>query len=410
MNKAILTTLVALAVSSGEARAHDPFHRDTRLTEREKAVANLSGAYAGVTDPDNRAHVAALAPGIFVAPWLWTRGSVLSACFWNGSEELRKAFISIATEWSKYGGLLVAFEPNGSTKTCQAGAYADVRISLDTDDTRDLWGDAEFPKAVPYGRLGKLNGSLTPLITLNIPAASVLQTDNPGQFRFLVLHEMGHVWGMLHEHQRGLCDQWYDEKAIEADTGFTQAQFRAAFDSLQSLGSYNLTYSGPYDKLSIMQYNFPSTWFKAGAGNPCLRPDIFDLSQGDKTTAGMMYGPPQQNAVADQVQQRLQQLTRDAEKLADAKKDEYDAVKKTMEIRIEQVSRPRKECVHHIEDGRRSGIACFDKPLESKELDFQRSKFEDNINDAKSDYERAKRAATSLRALQEAHRKLQTLD
>jgi len=76
----------------------------------------------------------------------------------------------------------------------------------------------------------------------------------------------------------------------------------ASFRQIGATSGSNPTLAGPYDVLSLMQYNFRPNWWvvRPGQTNPCLRTvDVHLPSPGDKATLSAAYGaalPPPPSA------------------------------------------------------------------------------------------------------------------
>ena len=103
----------------------------------------------------------------------------------------------------------------------------------------------------------------------------------------VILHELGHVLGMHHEHQRSDRDNFVTlrpENDIMRELGFSKGQYRTNFGILDRSKNY-----GPYDYDSVMHYS--SYWFESDnsslihAGNR----GAATLSAGDVATVRALY-------------------------------------------------------------------------------------------------------------------------
>ncbi len=113
-----------------------------------------------------------------------------------------------------------------------------------------------------------------------------------------ILHELGHVLGFLHEHQRADRDSYVTINKNNIDSDYLYAFDRFDRDD-------QITY-GPYDLLSIMHY---SQFYFSTNGQKTIVPkpgfeDFADLmgaqsglSAGDGISASALYGPPNAQAV-----------------------------------------------------------------------------------------------------------------
>ncbi len=111
-------------------------------------------------------------------------------------------------------------------------------------------------------------------------------------YDWAILHDLGHTFGLIHEHQRSDRDKYVQVLTSNILTGYVYA-----FDILSA--SQNVT---PYDFRSIMQY--PSySYAKAGKKSMIARPayaaqqkylDVqpTQISAGDAKTMVNIYGPP----------------------------------------------------------------------------------------------------------------------
>ena len=280
------------------------------------AAARVAAAAAGVS-PD----LIAAAQSVYSSFLLWPQsptGVTLSACFWNGASDVRKSIADSDKIWEGFSAIYINFtDSTGELRICSSVNDADIRISLDGNDPR-LASDynSARPKTGFWSTEGR-EADFTPqgsplgakyLVTVNLP--NIDRYSSVGDwvdFNDLVRHEMGHARGLLHEHQRNACAEWFDINKIAASQGWSVTyaqQAVASFDQLaQSNDYYRPKFIGGYDILSIMQYNFDKSWYKEIPGkiNPCERTTVVsEPSPGDRATLAGMY-PLQNPTVAGNV-------------------------------------------------------------------------------------------------------------
>ena len=58
-------------------------------------------------------------------------------------------------------------------------------------------------------------------MTLNLPDVVRDMTIDPTWTHHAIRHEFGHALGLMHEHQRSLCDGWFNVEAIAENQGWT---------------------------------------------------------------------------------------------------------------------------------------------------------------------------------------------
>jgi hypothetical protein len=196
----------------------------------------------------------------------WENGKTLHIRFLNGSAKLQKRVEQGANEWTGYANLKFEFDNSPD---------AEVRIIFKDDATWSYIGtDAlAVPQDQPTMDLGAL---------LN-------DTLSREEFRKYVLHEFGHVLGLIHEHQNPNAEiPWNREYIYGYLTGppynWTKAQIDQNLYSKYQ-GSYR-----PFDPDSVMAYRMPSEYFLHGFE---IRGGT-QLSEGDKQIARKMYPPADQ--------------------------------------------------------------------------------------------------------------------
>ena len=303
MLNTLLVTLPALA------SAHDVFTTTTTTTvnpalggaDRDNAKLNFLDRSARRVGADPNA--VAAARSIYNQQYVWSK-TTLKVCFWNGTEADQRDIMALAASWHDAVPVLqFNFEDNGKVRICQLSdlrdfrTMSDIRITLSADDPRPLWnavdagnkrGDWSYPgKAVAQDPAYPSTMSLA-------GAVGMRATHEMTGYTFNVRHEFGHALSLVHEHQRSVCQGWFDIPAIAKSQGWTEAFTEIQVGSLAETSNV-FGVIGAYDVKSIMQYNFAPSWYKPdlpGQPNPCRRrEDVIDLSDLDKIVVAELYDP-----------------------------------------------------------------------------------------------------------------------
>lgn len=188
---------------------------------------------------------------------LWSRGQTLRIRFLNGTASQRDLVRQHAVEWTEYANLRFDFDNTSN---------AQIRIAFDAND--GAW-------------------SYIGTDALGIPANQ--PTMNLGwQDQGVILHEFGHMLGMIHEHQtpNGNPIAW-NKAAVNAalsgppnfwDQATIDHNMYARYDVSQINGSQ-------FDPASVMLYSFPPSWTLNGFHTP----ENTALSDLDKAFAQHVY-------------------------------------------------------------------------------------------------------------------------
>ncbi len=175
-------------------------------------------------------------------PNLWTPGDVLRVRFLDGAEELVHRVAEVGAEWSRYANLSFEFGDDPD---------AEVRISF------------QQPGSWSYTGTDCLNTDLTEP-TMNF---GWLLRETPGdEVSRAVLHEFGHLLGLLHEHQNpSRPDLWNKEAVREYYAGppnnWTAEQVEQLVFKTWSPDLF--PFPKPFDPDSIMVFPIPNE-FTAG--------------------------------------------------------------------------------------------------------------------------------------------------
>ncbi|HSF29900.1 MAG TPA: TIR domain-containing protein [Candidatus Tectomicrobia bacterium] len=164
--------------------------RDRDDDERvSRQLLDAMSTFAALSPPIVRAEQAT-PEGIASPAKLWPSGSVIRLAFLDGDPAVQWKVAKAAMEWIKYANLRFVFGD---------GAEAAVRISFKQPGSWSLQGTDAL--AVPKDQPTINFGWLTP--------------DTPeGEIRRVVLHEFGHMLGLVHEHQLANADIPWDKEAV----------------------------------------------------------------------------------------------------------------------------------------------------------------------------------------------------
>lgn len=194
---------------------------------------------------------------------LWNIASPIRVAFLDGAVELRKLVQTVATRWSDHANIRFEF---GTDRNA-----ADIRVS--------------FAERMSYSYVGTdALGIEKQKPTIVLGTIADISTDR----EFSILHEFGHVLGLVHENQTPNAQQALDWNTIYAKAAQPPMLWDKAVVDLNLRPPRNLPeqYSAkPFDPGSVMMFPMPHDWF-----TPPLRVQTRrDLSQGDKEFIALLY-------------------------------------------------------------------------------------------------------------------------
>lgn len=186
---------------------------------------------------------------------LWPIGTTIPVAFLDGNPELKAIVETVATQWTKFANVKFDFD-----------------ASLDGSDVR-----VSFKDKFSYSYVGTDARG----IAKNSPTIMLAITPTSSDRESVVLHEFGHVLGLIHEYATPAGRARLDWSTIDKTgaKGMIDVNLRVQ-DDLPS--AYE---TKPFDPDSIMMTHLPSNWF-----SPPLQVGArTGLSQGDRTFIAMLY-------------------------------------------------------------------------------------------------------------------------
>jgi serralysin len=172
----------------------------------------------------------------------WDVGGIINVAFLDGDERIEQKVQKVAKKWTgpKMANLRLSFIDDA--------AKADIRISFQYSGSWSTIGTtcrnvADNQPTMNYGWL--------------TPGTS------DAELRRVVLHEFGHAFGLIHEHQNPLGRQIpWDKKQVEQDLSGPPNNWDKATIQHNMFEAYkkNAVNGTGLDKASIMMYPIPATW------------------------------------------------------------------------------------------------------------------------------------------------------
>jgi hypothetical protein len=233
---------------------------------------------------------APVARGVINTLKLWPIGHMLNACFFDGEERWKEFFVEVSKVWTTGTSLVIDFGPAPSYSTCNKTKPSDIRISF-ADPSGGAWSFV--------GTDSRRYHRDQPSLNIDYPQGKSWDLIDKKEFAHLILHELGHALGLVHEHQspEANCNgefDWPKVYAVFAAYGWSK---KMVDDNLRTLKSRRLRTS-PYDKASIMHYYYQPNLFKRGTSSSCYVGHNLDLSATDRQMVQKAYPSrvPLQNA------------------------------------------------------------------------------------------------------------------
>ena len=217
----------------------------------------------------------------------------LSICFFGGSPESRGMIARIAQEWTRETSISFDFGAEPEFNSCGGERKYDVRVGFDASGS---WS---------------YNGSSARNVAQDKPTMNLhgIGEKFDVRARKTVLHEFGHVLGLLHEEQnpQAGCREELDADKIRA-MGITQQ----ALDSLlapvttdrvvsstteldqnkqRTLPNNGDYISTGFDPKSVMRLFWGGAYFKTGEQSKCNGPDVEGLSEDNIKLVRLLYPP-----------------------------------------------------------------------------------------------------------------------
>jgi hypothetical protein len=163
---------------------------------------------------------------------LWENGATLRVRLMGGTSKEHDAVRKAVAEWMKYANLTFVFD---------SAADAEVRVAFKPED-----------------------GSWSFVGTDSLALSTAEPTMNLGWVGENVLHEFGHVLGLIHETSNPNANLVWNKQAVYRDLGGPPNYWsKEQIDAVMFTKEEKVTYR-PFDGSSIMAYSFPGSWFRDG--------------------------------------------------------------------------------------------------------------------------------------------------
>lgn len=220
--------------------------------------------------------------GVFHAAQQWRKRSLV-ICFMDGNREQRVYVASVARQWTLYGEIEFDFGSWDEPRLCSPGSARDVAVTVGRQGNWAFVGT--------NGAIAASEGAAT--VSLQTIGQASTEEIRASKFNREVLHQFGHVLGFDHNWKApaaGIsCVQEFDWDHIYQDLE-RRGWSRSTIDvTLRGEPSPKSSIVGAFDKSSVMNFEFPASYFVRGRDSPCYLTPLNELSLRDKVAMFTSY-------------------------------------------------------------------------------------------------------------------------
>ncbi|WP_202842424.1 hypothetical protein [Luteimonas saliphila] len=272
----LLATSFLAIFSNANGQAHEEVELMPDFILREILVDGYE------TSTDQLAEGGAIERGILDASKAWSHDEPIRVCFFEGSRELRRRIVSVASAWELAGTTIkFDFGDRNNPQLCGAGSIYHIRVGYSMPGYWSYVGQ----DSLVYARQTQQS--------LNLARFNVSTIDDP-TFRRVVLHEFGHALGLHHEHQEpdGSCEAEFNWPVVyEKLGGYPNFWEKSVIDyNMRSRGYFAGDVRTGFNPNSIMLYSFPPVYYLRGEDSRCYAPQNTTISAGDVELIAKVYG------------------------------------------------------------------------------------------------------------------------
>jgi hypothetical protein len=221
------------------------------------------------TPPEHAKDVSRVKRAALAKKFMWRHDEQIDIVFLEGSERLKQRVREAAEEWRRRAGLPLTF-------VWKMGTDARVRIAFQPGRGSWSWLGTDCENhAGPTMNFGWIN-----------------ENSDDADLRSVVLHEFGHMLGLIHEHQHPNVHIPWNKEAVYAELGGPPNRWSRDVVDANLFKPYDAreVFAGDYDETSIMHYPVPASWtdgrFVVGVNQSLSEKDIATVREAYGVTNG----------------------------------------------------------------------------------------------------------------------------